>query len=97
MDKTEHLIRHAKTSLLIQIWENDLSKELVDLLQQMEKKVEHFVLILFSNEHHYDMPLANYYIHGFEEEKLKDFGSRWINVVADENEVVFGTMDEKIS
>ncbi len=94
MDKIEHLIGHAKKSLLIQIWEDDLSKDLVELLQQAEKKVDRFVLILFSNKHHYDIPLSNYYIHGFEEEKLKDFGSRWINIVADESEVVFGTMDE---
>jgi sugar-specific transcriptional regulator TrmB len=75
MDKIEHLISHAKKSLLIQIWEDDLSKDLVELLQQAEKKVDRFVLILFSNEHHYDIPLSNYYIHGFEEEKLKVFGT----------------------
>lgn len=94
LGKTEHLIKNAKESLLIQIWEDDLSEHLIKVLQKAEQKLERFVLILFSNEHHYDIPLKKYYIHGFEEAKMKDFGSRWVNVVADENEVVFGTLDK---
>ncbi|MEG0254059.1 MAG: helix-turn-helix domain-containing protein [Vagococcus sp.] len=93
LEKVEHLISNASKSLLIQIWEDDLSNELLNVLQEAEERVEKFVLILFSNAHNYDIPIKNYYIHGFEEEKLQDFGSRWINVVADEKEVVFGTMD----
>ncbi|MDT2813988.1 helix-turn-helix domain-containing protein [Vagococcus carniphilus] len=92
-NKMEHLIDNAKTSLLIQIWENDLSPNLLKKLQEAEKTVKNFVLILFSNEHHYDIPINNFYIHGFEEEKLQDFGARWVNVVADEKEVVFGTVE----
>ncbi|MFW8054338.1 TrmB family transcriptional regulator [Vagococcus fluvialis] len=95
LDKTTHLINHAKDSLLIQIWEDELAPKMIDILQKAEKRVERFVLVLFSNEHRYDIPLKKYYIHGFEEEKLKDFGSKWINVVADEKEVVFGTLDKQ--
>lgn len=94
LEKAEHLIKNANKSLLIQIWEEELSPSLIKQLQEIEQKLTHFVLILFSNNHHYDLPLRNYYIHGFEEEKLNDFGSRWLNVVADEKEVVFGTLDD---
>ena len=94
LDKVEYLVKNAEHSLLIQIWEEDLSKHLLEILQKAEQQMERFVLILFSNEHHYDIPLKKYYIHGFEEEKMKDFGARWVNVVADEKEVVFGTIDQ---
>lgn len=93
MEKSQHLMKQAKNSLLMQMWEEDLSKEVISLLQEIEAKIPNFVLILFSNNHHYDIPLSNYYVHGFEEEKLHDFGSRWINIVADEAEVVFGTLE----
>ena len=93
LDKASHLITHAKDTLLIQIWEEELSVKMIEMLQEAERRVPRFVLILFSNEHRYDIPLKKYYIHGFEEEKLKDFGSQWINIVADDKEVVFGTLD----
>ncbi len=92
-NKVEHLVMHAKTSLLIQIWEDDLTPSLLKKLQNAEEKVKNFVLILFSNKHNYDIPIKNFYIHGFEEMKLEDFGARWINIVSDEKEVVFGTIE----
>lgn len=94
MDKVEHLVKHSKKSLLIQIWRQDISEELLTTLQAAEKRMENFVLILFSESHDYELALENYYIHGFEHEKLTDFGSRWVNIVADEGEVVFGTLSE---
>lgn len=94
IEKVEHLIKHSKSSLLLQIWKQDVSKELLLLLQDAEKRLDECVVILFDAEHHYDLPLNHYYKHGFEEDKLADFGSRWINVVRDEEEVVFGTLSE---
>ena len=96
LDKAEHLVKNAKESLLIQVWHENLTDSLLKALQQAEKKVDKFVLILFSSTHEYDLPLEKYYIHGFETDKLDDFGARWINIVADEQEVVFGTINEEL-
>lgn len=93
-EKASYVIKKAQHSLLIQLWQEDLNEEFIALLQAAEKRLEQFVVILFSKKHDYQLPLEKYYIHGFESEKLADFGSRWINIVADETEVVFGTIDE---
>lgn len=94
IEKVEHLIKNSNKSLLIQIWMQDISLELLSFLQDAEKRLEECIVILFDKEHQYNLPLKNYYKHGFEEDKLFDFGSRWINVVSDEKEVVFGTFSE---
>ncbi|MCH0209657.1 TrmB family transcriptional regulator, partial [Enterococcus faecium] len=96
LDKVEHLVKNAKESLLIQVWHENFTDSLLKALQQAEKRVDKFVLILFSSTHEYDLPLEKYYIHGFETDKLADFGARWINIVADEQEVVFGTINEEL-
>lgn len=93
-NKSYHLIRDAEESLYIQIWEEDLSEELISALTAAEKKIKKFVLILFSKNQHYELPFKRYYAHGFEEAKLKDFGSRWINIVKDSDEVVFGSLKD---
>ncbi|EOL44650.1 transcriptional regulator [Enterococcus phoeniculicola] len=95
LDKAEHLVKNAKESLLIQVWHENLTDSFVKLLQEAEKRVDKFVLILFSATHEYELPLEKYYIHGFEIDKLADFGAKWINIVADEQEVVFGTINEE--
>ena len=94
LEKVEHVIKHSKKSLLVQIWKQDMTNELLLLLQTAEKQLDECVVILFDQEHKYDLPLTHYYKHGFEEDKLSDFGSRWINVVSDETEVVFGTLSD---
>lgn len=91
-NKAYHLVRDAKESLYVQIWEEDLTGELINVFTEAEKKLKKFVLILFSKNHHYELPFQRYYCHGFETVKLEDFGARWLNIVKDSNEVVFGTI-----
>lgn len=94
MQKVEHLVKAAQSSLLIQIWVEELNDELIGYIREAEERLSQVVVVLFSEEKHYDLGLTHYYIHGFEDEKKIDFGSRWLNVVADEKEVVFGTMSD---
>lgn len=96
LEKAEHLVKHAQESLLVQVWQENLTDALLQALVQAEQRVAKFVLIFFSSNHDYDLPLKNYYRHGFESDKLADFGARWINIVADEQEVVFGTINETL-
>lgn len=88
--KANFLIQKAQTSLYIQIWEQDLTPELIANLKEAESKLEHFVLILFKEHDTFELPFKRYYNHGFEEKKLLDFGNRWLNVISDSKEVLFG-------
>ncbi|AQP54505.1 transcriptional regulator [Vagococcus penaei] len=94
LKKVGFLIGQTQSSLLMQIWVEDLSPELVKALLTVEQRVSQFVLIVFSRDKVYDLPFKKYYRHGFEDEKLQDFGTRWINLVVDEVEVIFGTIDD---
>lgn len=91
--KAKHLIDQAQSSLYIQIWQHELTKELIGSLRLAEERVDHFVLILFKEDEDFTLPLNKYYNHGFEEEKLKDFGHRWLNITRDKEEVLFGEFD----
>ncbi|EIQ82293.1 UNVERIFIED_CONTAM: TrmB family transcriptional regulator [Streptococcus canis] len=97
IEKVHFLINHANESLLIQIWEPDLTEEIVQLLQKAEERLNVFILILFSDNHHYDLPLKHYYKHGFEQAKRHDMGGRWINIIADDDSVLFGTLEDNIN
>jgi len=92
IEKVNELIESTQEDLYLQVWEEDLTPEMVVLLTLAEKRLEKFIVILFSREQHYDLPFPRFYKHGFEENKLKDYGSRWISVVADSKEVVYGTL-----
>lgn len=88
--KAQRLIEHATESLYLQVWQQDLTMELVESLRLAEKRLDHFVLIFFREDPDYILPFDRYYNHGFEKEKLVEFGNRWINVISDSKEVLFG-------
>lgn len=95
IEKILQLIEKAQEDIYLQVWEEDLSEEMVERLKQAEQRIEKFVVILFSAQHHYELPFNRFYKHGFEADKLEDYGSRWINVVADSQEVVYGTLPKE--
>lgn len=87
-NKCRHIIKNTKSELYIQIWEEDykeVQKELEDLELSGKK-----LLLIFYSKNNYKLNIKNFYFHGFEDEKEKDFGGRWINIVSDSNSVVFG-------
>jgi sugar-specific transcriptional regulator TrmB len=92
LNKSKYLIQYAKEEVLIQIWQ-----EMVQLLQKTNQRLKKFVLILFSETQQYDLPFDHYYKHGFEKDKLKEMGSRWISVVIDEKEMIFGSISSKVN
>ena len=92
IEKIKYVISNAKVSIYIQIWTSDIDDELVNLIKLAEKRLTKVVIILFKDsEDNFDF--KNVYYHGFEKDKLSDFGSRWINVVADNKQVVYGTIN----
>lgn len=94
MLKMLYMIEHTKESLYIQIWEDSLTPSIIEALKKAEERLKTFVCILFSNNGHYTLPFKRFYPHGFENDKIKDMGGRWINLVCDDHIVLFGTLDD---
>lgn len=88
-NKCRHLLNEAKTDVYVQVWKEDI-EHIIHELREVEERLDQSVIILYSTTHDYDVALANYYKHGFEEEKLQDSGGRWINIVVDSREMIFG-------
>ena len=82
--KIKNAISNANDSLFLQIWVEDIDDELLEILQKAEKRIDKFVLILFSEEQHYNIGLNRYYSHFFEHEKLIEMNTRWMNLVQDD-------------
>lgn len=96
-EKVLYQIENAQESLYIQIYSEDLSPELINALATAEKRLHKFVVILFSNHHHYSLPFKRYYKHFFEADKTLDYGGKWVNIISDGNEVTYGKLPEKAS
>lgn len=88
-NKCRNLIKQTKEELYLQIWKEDLDLVYEDLKSLDDKNIKSLV-ILYSEKHDYATDLRNCYMHGFEEEKVKEIGGRWITLVSDSKEVVFG-------
>ncbi|KRL54485.1 Transcriptional regulator TrmB [Furfurilactobacillus rossiae] len=91
-EKIQYQIQHATHSLYVQIYSEDLTPEITQALADAESRLHEFVVILFSNHHRYDLPFRRFYKHFFEADKVLDYGGRWVNVVSDGQEVVYGKL-----
>lgn len=87
--KCRDIIRKTKQELLMQVWEEDLRLLLSEIQSAEEKKIK-MGLVVFSDNKALDLPLKRYYRHGMVEEKKSEMGGRWITLVSDGREVVFG-------
>ncbi|MEQ9763930.1 TrmB family transcriptional regulator [Streptococcus jiangjianxini] len=92
--KMLYMIKHAQSSLYIQIWDDTLTPSITKALQEAESRLDDFVCILFSASGRYNLPFKRFYQHGFEDEKRKDMGGRWVNLVCDDDIILFGTLDD---
>lgn len=87
--KCRTLIKEAQTELLVQVWEVDLP-EILEPLKAMEENGVLVGLVCFSENEALELPFENYCIHGMLEEKRVEMGGRFITLVSDRREVVFG-------
>lgn len=87
--KCRDIIRRTKEELLVQIWMGDLPCVLSDI-RMLEEKGCRLGLVIFGAEEGEEIPLKKYCRHGMGEEKKKEMGGRWITLVSDMQEVVFG-------
>lgn len=97
MDKCKEMIRMSKESLMIQVWQEELNGEVDQLLCEKENELNLLVILYDSNEN-YQTGLSHVYKHGFEKDKLKETGCRWLTVVADGGEMLHASIrNERVS
>lgn len=87
--KCRDIIRGTKEELLLQIWKEDLPYILEDIRKLEEKKLR-LGIVVFGARPDEEIPLERYCRHGMGEEKKKEMGGRWVTLVSDMREVVFG-------
>lgn len=88
-NKCKHVLNEAKSEVYVQVWKDDI-EQIIEELKGVEARLDQVVIILYSSNHDYDVDLQHYYKHGFEEDKLRESGGRWVNIVVDSKEVIFG-------
>lgn len=93
-NKCRHMISNAKKEVYIQVWGEDLS-EIEDEISVIEENLQDVVMILYSLQHDYTSKIKNFYKHGFEESKLEEMGGRWITLVVDSAEMIFGNIQNE--
>lgn len=86
------VIADTQEELYIQVWEEDLPAVL-DTIRALEAQNKQTIVILYTNEQN-NHGLKNVFFHGYLEGKLEDMGARWITVVSDSKEVVFGYLKD---
>ncbi len=92
IQKAKSLLSRAKSELLVQIWKEDIDDEMLRILQTAQEKIEKSVVILFSKNGNYSIDLKRYYPHYFEQEKLHETKSRWMNIVINSNEMLMSSV-----
>lgn len=89
LDKCREIISTTKKELLVQVWEEDVD-EILQELQSLEKQEIAISVVVFSDKKDLKLPLKKYYLHGMVEEKREEMGGRWITIVSDNRQVLFG-------
>lgn len=87
--KSMDIIKSSKKSLYIQIWMEDLTEELVEIINEKIDSMEEIVVILYDKDQKYNTKLKKYFPHGFEMERMEDIKHRWITVVADDEKFLY--------
>lgn len=98
LSKCVSMIRNSQDQVLIQVWKEDLSQELEDVLYKKQEELGKVLVILYDSEEKYNTKIPYFYSHGFEENKLSDTGGRWITITIDSKEMFYATIkNEKIA
>ena len=87
--KCREIMKRTKKELLLQIWSDDLPY-ILESLHELEHKGIPMGIVVFNADATKEIPLQKYYRHGMTVEKQLEMGGRWITLVSDNKEVVFG-------
>lgn len=86
--KCRSILKETRSELLLQIWAEDLPKMLEEI-QALEKQEIRLGIVYFGEEQD-EVPLEHYCRHGMLKEKKQEMGGRFLNLVSDNREVIFG-------
>ncbi|GAA0815426.1 MULTISPECIES: TrmB family transcriptional regulator [Clostridium] len=86
------MIRNSQEQVLIQVWKEDLSKELEEILRRKQEELGKVLVVLYDSKEEYSTSIPYFYRHGFEVNKINDIGGRWITVTIDSKEMFYATI-----
>lgn len=87
--KCRHIIKNTENEILIQIWEEDVN-EIIDEIIELQDKGIKIGVVFFSDNENATLPIQNYVRHGMLKQKYEEMGGRFITLVSDNKQVVFG-------
>lgn len=90
----EMMIEKAQKEILIQIWSEDLSLKIHDMISTKEQTVP-TVIVLYDEKGLYEHSLKSVYTHGFEQELADENGVRWMTCVIDSQEILYASIPNK--
>jgi len=95
LNKCRQLVEEAAQEVLIQIWKQDLDSRLERCIVDKQAEIGRVLVILYDIEERYETAIQKFYPHGFEADKMRDAGSRWITITADGREMVHVSIQSK--
>lgn len=87
--KCRNIINRTEKELLIQIWEEDISEILDEVIALQDKGIK-IAMVFFSENEKTTLPINNYVKHGMLKQKYEEMGGRFITLVSDNEQVIFG-------
>ena len=88
------MISNAREEIVMQIWANELDREVERCICQKQKALDRMAVILYDETETYRTAIPKFYRHGFERDKLNEMGGRWLTVSVDGKEMIYMTFSE---
>ena len=85
------MIGGAQKEVLLQIWTNELDEEFEQCICQKEDTLARVAVVLYDENQTYQTTIPRFYKHGFEQDKLKEMGGRWLTISVDAEEMIYAT------
>lgn len=92
INKCIDLIESSKKEILIQVWSDDLTDRLEEIIVKKQKELGRVLVIIYDSEDNYNTKIKKFYKHGFEKNKIADTGSRWITITIDSEEMLHASI-----
>lgn len=78
----------------MQIWANRLDEEFEACIREKETALDRVAMVFYDEAESYDTTIPKFYKHGFEQDKLKEMGGRWLTVSVDNEEMIYITFND---
>lgn len=92
INKCLELIENSKEEILIQVWSDDLTERLENILIEKQDILGRVLVIFYDSNGIYNTRIKKFYKHRFEKSKLADTGSRWITLTVDSKEMLHASI-----